>query len=920
MLPADLESAPNNTFLTCGTLMKTLLSASLAAAAIIAVLSLGSASVSASPDDRAAAQAFSSGDDRAAAQSSASGDDSSVLQASGAANAGPVQASSESPAPGSGTEDGSGREGSAAADTDGGAAPGTGAQVASGGGNGEASPAQEGTGSQEVVVQAVSSGNEADLLSLSEILLRLDELSAQMREESGKLTKLIRDTAENSQNFRREIQQRKGVTPHERENRLSQLRAQHDALTQSEKALEDLFNGFSRRLNELENSMAERGPLSVDRAQTLLADRIPLFRRTSETVSAKLAEAQKLISSLEERISRFEERIPAGWWAYYLETSSLTSFEIPKLTGDGGYIAEWKRDIVEKGRLFYPQTWEAWQQSITRFFMTAGLITLLGIILYHGAGYFPVEPVNWKAAVVGIVKGPWLYLTLGLALCNASRNQQGVNFLFFLVPGVVILIWGIAATSWKLRIAAKPTLAGQNSPLTRFYPPTVFGVFFLYAEVPTGVLSVLWFAMLFLFMYMLWKRGKRTDVTEAMKGYLLERFAYGSAGYFAVISLVINVAGYPRLAVLVFMLFFTIVNILILGNAFAELGSNFCNGVFPSDNHPVKYSILIALLLPVTWSVSLLCTLPWLIAIPGLTSILMNFLTAGHNIGSASFSISRVLMILGCFFLFRSLRRFGSTSLEHLPEEFELNQAQRMSIQTILTYLVWIAFAVIAMGLLGVNWTSLAVAAAGLGAGIGFGLQTIFNNILSGIILIFGRSVKVGDFVEVGNVSGTVMKVDFRCTEVKTLGGPIVFVPNSAIISNEFTNWTTEGKAEILKRTLVIRAYYGTDIALALRLLKAVSEDVDGVVKDPAPMAVLNDLNEKYLEFNLFVFVRPISRTTYILSDLRVKIEESFFQNGIKLYRQSLEINLSKALQVLQGGSGEDRAGGRGETGPIIMS
>ncbi|MDR1080226.1 MAG: mechanosensitive ion channel [Deltaproteobacteria bacterium] len=784
---------------------------------------------------------------------------------------------------------------------------------------GAAADTRDGQDGPDISVRAVRSSKESDLSRLSDLNYILESLSAQMSDESASISALITSTTEDSNNFRRQFQQRNWITPHVREDRMSQLRVQRDAIVQSEKTLDDLYSTFTRRLREFQSSLAASGPLSVDRAQALLSA-LSGFRETSEAVSARLAESQTFMNTLDERIARFEARIPAAWTAYYLESSNLTSFEIPDFTGEGGYISEWRRLVAFKRQLLYPQTFEAYQQSITRFLMTAGLITLMGLILYRGAAYFPTEPVNWKGAVLGIVKGPWIFLAVGLALCNASRNNVGVNFLFFLVPGVLILIWGIAVTSWKLRLAAKPTLTGQNSPLTRFYLPAVMAVFFLFAEIPTGVLSVLWFAILLVFMYSLWKRGRRSSVDEKLKGFLLERFAYGSAGYFAVISLIINVIGFPRLSVLVFMILFTLVNILILGNAFAELGSNLCNRIFPSDNHPVKYSILIALLLPCTWSASLLCTLPWLMAIPGLSSILMNFLTTGHSIGSASISISKILMILGFFFLFRSLRRFGSTSLDHLPEELELNEAQRVSIQTILTYLVWIAFAVIAMGLLGVNWTSLAVAAAGLGAGIGFGLQTFFNNILSGIILIFGRSVKVGDFVEVGRISGKVKKVDFRCTEVVALDGSLVFVPNSAIISNEFINWSTQGDEEKLKRTLVIRAFYGTPITLALKLMKDACKRVEGVLTDPRPQAVLNDLNEKYMEFNLMITVTPIEKTSAILSDLRVMIEKSFTKHKIKLYRQSLEINLREVLKSLQADMVENRIGTGRPSGPIIIS
>lgn len=735
-----------------------------------------------------------------------------------------------------------------------------------------------------------------DRMELPDLALTMNGHADRLASELKNFVKLTKATKSETDTLRREFHAL-ASSPHVEGDILIMLRKERDFLARNLKNLDSMTEEFRADLQFFDEAFAGHDSQESDVSEMLS------YRSRAQMVydsaSTRMNDAIALINVLDASIGLFEDMIPGNWKAYYLTESRLTSFDIPELTGENGYVSKWKELFYAKKQYLYPQIREDWTSCVTRFFMTAGIVALIGILLYRGSRYLPDKFDNWKNAVLRIVKGPWIYVNVGFALSNGFHNQDGRKFLFFFIPGILTLIWGLARISWKLRLAAKPDLAIQTSPLTRFFAPAVLGALFLFADIPTGALAILWFGVLLFFLSYLRTLTRRSRMHEELRGHLLERFAYGSAFYFALISLVMTVVGYPRIAILSFMVLFTLVNVLILGNSFAMLGTILCDSIYHSERNPVKYSVLNAFLVPASWSLSLVLTVPWIVAIPGLDSMFLTFLTAGLNIGEASVSLTKVFIILACFFLFRSLRKFGNTSLEHLPEELELNQMQRMSIRTILTYIVWTAFVLIALGLLGVNWTSLAAAAAGLGAAIGFGLQTLANNMASGIILIFGRSVKAGDFVEVGKISGTVRKVDFRCTEVITLGGTVVFIPNSAMVSNEFTNWSTEEQPNRLLRTLVIRVFYGTDISYALKLISDACEGVEGIETSPPPEAVLEDLNENYLEFNLFVTVSPVSKTVAILSELLIKIDRSLEEHGITLYRQSMDIDIMDRFKAL---------------------
>ncbi|MDR1080648.1 MAG: mechanosensitive ion channel family protein, partial [Deltaproteobacteria bacterium] len=704
-------------------------------------------------------------------------------------------------------------------------------------------------------------------------------LSSRITEGSRELSALVVSTSDELGLLLREYL-RPEVSPHVQEDILSQLKGIRAVLADETASMDSEADALAPRAAELKalyaGALRSGGPRPEGwrSVQTEFLRAEYYYRWLSEEIPAATGEAKTLLDRLDGFIVRYSAEIPAAWKAYYLSESRLTSLKLPEFSGDRGYFNDWFRQMMAKKKFLYPQTSKDWVECAPFFFMILGIAALIGALLSEwakklaamdrqsggeeeGEVWKPNWPMSkilgllgllsrilvgksnerreehkgdgnwsrWHKALLELVNGPILLLIFGLAFYFASNNHHGGNYLLFFLPGVLSLIWGIAAASWKLRQAVKPELDKVKSPLRQFYLPGLLGGVFLFADMPTGMLTLLWFTILAFFLIRLVRISRLKDEGSEIygrKGFLLENFAYESAKYFAILSLLITVAGYPRLAVLAFMLLFTFVNVLLLGNVFVEFGSDVCKRIFDENDHPVKYSLLDAFLQPITWSASLFCTIPWLIAIPGMMSLLMNLLTMGYSVGEASFDLTKVLLSVALFFVFKTLMKLGKTSIDNLPEEIRPDKAKNALIQTIITYIIWIMFAVVAMGLLGVNWTSLAVAASGLGLGLGIGLQNIFNNMVSGIILIFGRSVKVGDFVEVDGTSGIVKRVDFRCTVVETLDDSLVYVPNSTIVSAKLVNWTGDVQSTLM-RTLVIRVFYGTPIEDALRLIKEVS-------------------------------------------------------------------------------------------------
>ncbi|MDR2352133.1 MAG: mechanosensitive ion channel [Deltaproteobacteria bacterium] len=610
----------------------------------------------------------------------------------------------------------------------------------------------------------------------------------------------------------------------------------------------------------------------------------------STWVQALLSPGKAILVRLDDSISQIAADMPERWKEYYFTESTVFSSKVPSMETGSDSVFKWFSQLGGRTLFFYPQSSDDWLMAFFSLLRTAVFLGFFGFLLFRAAHKLPL---NLEKPVKDAIKGPWIFITLGIAMLNSSDTVLGGTYLMFSFPGILFLIWGIADLSWRLRIAAIPALAGNISPLSRFFIPACLGVTILYADVPTGTTSVLWFLTMVVFLFKMKTVRKRENISSH-KAFILERFAYSSSVYFSVISLAVAVLGYPRLAILVFTLLFALINILVLGNALMHLGSSMCAFVFNEDSHPIKYAIVNAFVVPGAFVIALFTALPWLQAVPGSNFLIETYSHKGYNIGAASFDLSKVLFIVVLFFLFRSLKNLATTSLKLLPEKLPLEAGVIPPLQMLSRYFIWIIFALIALMLLGVNFTNLAVIAGGLSVGIGFGLQNLFSNLVSGIMIIFGRTILVGDYIEVGGISGTVRSVAVRCTVVETASNAVVFIPNSSIMSGQFTNWTRNGRQ--VRKSITMNVQYGSDTTLVCKLLLEATKDDKRIVEEPAPAPMLNDFVVEFLQFQLYVTIIDIDLSSDVLSKLRFRVENLFTENNIKFSSPRVYVSLNPPM------------------------
>jgi len=167
------------------------------------------------------------------------------------------------------------------------------------------------------------------------------------------------------------------------------------------------------------------------------------------------------------------------------------------------------------------------------------------------------------------------------------------------------------------------------------------------------------------------------------------------------------------------------------------------------------------------------------------------------------------------------------------------------------------------------------------GVGIGFGLQNVVNNFVSGLILLFERPIQIGDTIEVGQLIGKVKTIGMRSSNVRTFDGAEVIVPNGNLISNEVVNWTLSDQRRRIE--IIAGVAYGSDPHKVRTLLMKMLEENPDIVKDPAPDVLFNELGESSLDFRLLFWVSNFQDWLRIRSDVMFAVHDTLKEAGIEI-------------------------------------
>jgi len=218
----------------------------------------------------------------------------------------------------------------------------------------------------------------------------------------------------------------------------------------------------------------------------------------------------------------------------------------------------------------------------------------------------------------------------------------------------------------------------------------------------------------------------------------------------------------------------------------------------------------------------------------------------------------------------------------------KLSQGTPYTITTLLTYILVAVGGAWAFSTLGMSWSKLQWLFAALSVGLGFGMQEIFANFVSGIILLFERPIRVGDTVTINDVTGTVAKIRIRAITMIDPDRKEVIVPNKSFVTGQVTNWALSNT--VTRLVVSVGVAYGSDLELVKRLLLQAAHEQPSVLKDPEPRALFLTFGASTLDHELRVYVGQVSERNDTLDALNRRVNELFAENNIDIAFNQLDI------------------------------
>ncbi|GJL93471.1 mechanosensitive ion channel family protein [Hyphococcus sp.] len=255
----------------------------------------------------------------------------------------------------------------------------------------------------------------------------------------------------------------------------------------------------------------------------------------------------------------------------------------------------------------------------------------------------------------------------------------------------------------------------------------------------------------------------------------------------------------------------------------------------------------------------------------------------GFNIGGVHIpSVAKFFAALVVFVVIMGLTKLVQRGVQRGPlAHSRADMGVQNSLITLLGYAGLVIALFASISALGVDLGNLALIAGALSVGIGFGLQSIVNNFVSGLILLFERPIKVGDWIVTNSGEGTVKKISVRSTEIETFDRSSIIVPNSELISSTVTNWTHKDK--IGRFRLPVGVSYNSDPEQVREILLQCAKEHPLVVAYPEPFVVWNDFGASSLDFELRAFLNDISKGLQVRTDLRFTIFKALAEAGIEI-------------------------------------
>jgi potassium efflux system protein len=234
-----------------------------------------------------------------------------------------------------------------------------------------------------------------------------------------------------------------------------------------------------------------------------------------------------------------------------------------------------------------------------------------------------------------------------------------------------------------------------------------------------------------------------------------------------------------------------------------------------------------------------------------------------------------------------------------------IDAGARYAVAALLRYAILILGFILAFDAVGIGWRQVQWLAAAMTVGLAFGLQEIFANFVSGVIILFERPIRIGDVVTVGGVDGKITRISMRATAVTDWNRRELIVPNKTFVTSQIINWTHSDP--ITRVDVPVGIAYGSNTKLARDLLLKSARECDLVLHEPAPGAIFRGFGDSALDFELRVFIPNRDIWPQMIDELHTRIDDEFRQAGIEIAFPQRDVHVRSVQDVLPIIQGEQR-------------
>lgn len=713
-------------------------------------------------------------------------------------------------------------------------------------------------------------------------------------------------------------------------NRIQALTQQADRTIQ---AIE--FNRDQSRLNEKQLSAIKSEAVDIQNATALMGNLNSLL--------ATLSKKQKLLDDLNEAYTRrkkelaeIQSALAAISLKFEDQIKTLKKEKLFQRSRIPSTLAQWRQSIGEiaqlkhmTGTMMTATFWASERVAIDRIGW-GPLISAILIFVAFVIFLFRLQRLCYaKKDASNDRLFPWR--TIGLAVFGHGLPLFGITLYLYvfthfyylddlpLVKAGLSILWAFVFTRWTLDLFVfsgrgknlPPTLNHIVNIRTMVYSIRLFASLYIWVEwlvVDSGaalfVLRILFEARMLVWFISICRKLRRAE-SESRLG---ETSRYEIGGRIFIIlgyiiffaGPLIEISGYGAFAIYwytawgrsIVAVLLAVITYMVLKEWHQSItgqGQKLSLEDPGEAKWPIKWvTYQFAMLV---WSVAVLLALVF--SWGASQAVIGNFIRALHypiNIGQMSFSLIGSVYAFLILFLTHLLSKITRYVLiDKLFSKSGIVQGLQESISSISAYALWGLGILFALHAFGLNTTSLAVALGALGIGLGFGLQNIFNNFISGIILLFERPIQVGDEVEINGIWSTVKKINVRSTVVQTWDSAAIIIPNSEFISNQVVNWSFQDK--YIRRKIQVGVAYGSDIELVRDTLLEIAAKTPHVLKNKKMEVIFSDFGDSALIFLL----RYYTTTDHIWkteTSIRFEIDRLFKERNITIAFPQQDVHL----------------------------